>query len=124
MDEASKLLTKEDGESLKNEQAKQMEQQERTADFIREYQERGRIAREKNAVPQAKKRCKKDPPRKMHPADELDHEHAKGLLPPGAYIWRAFSSHSWQARLPPFPTVSRGWARACGSGEALRPVLV
>ena len=55
MDEASKLLTKEDGESLKNEQAKQMEQQERTADFIREYQERGRIAREKNAVPQAKK---------------------------------------------------------------------
>ena len=48
------------------------------------------------------------PPLKL-PDGALPHGLIKHLVPPGGYLWRA-SSGSWQARYPPFGSVSRSWS--------------
>ena len=129
MDEAAKLFTKEDEEVLEKEQKKHREAKERTEDFARDYQEKRKTARDARGAASSSgrkggKKAQQLQQQVMPSADELDHAKAQALLPPGAYIWRAFSSSSWQARLPPFATCSRSWAKAGGSGQALREVLI
>ena len=117
LDEASKLLTREDEEELHKEQKRQHDLAERESDFKQDFKERRKAHRAS-----AKVKPKKQKQLVMPPAEEINHERAKKLLPPDSYIWRAFSANAWQGRCPPANTVSRGWKE--NPGEALRELLV
>lgn len=54
--------------------------------------------------------------------DEVDQKDAKQWLPPGAFLWRAWGTSCWIARLPPHGSHSRSWHEH-GHGGALRLVL-
>lgn len=57
------------------------------------------------------------------PKGMITHEAAKSLRPPGSYVWRGLTDGKWCGRLPPFPEMSRSWAKY-GEQQALRIVLV
>ncbi len=129
MDEASRLLTREDEQELAKEQKRQRAEQEAHDEFAESFKEvkrRHRAAEEKKKTGKAgdAKKNKKAKQETLPPADVLDHSVAKKFAPPGSYVWRAFSAEAWQGRLPPWGTLHRGWHRAGSSNAALRQVLV
>jgi hypothetical protein len=61
------------------------------------------------------KRKSPDPPL---PPGTIEQRIAKGLLPPGASIWCAFSVGAWAVHLPPYKRHYAPWDHSGGSNEA------
>ena len=99
LDEASKLLTREDEEELHKEQEKQREAQDRTMSFLNEFKEKKKAIKAHATTGNTAK----EHTLYMPSAEELNHEKAKKLLPVGCYIWRAWSHDAWEGRCPQIP---------------------
>ena len=129
MDEASKLLTRDDEEKLDKDKAKHKRMQAEEEEVFMEYKEarvRLRQAKAAQAKPGKGKKQKAQhvPVRRLPEMAVLDHAIAKRFSPPGSLLWRSFHGEAWCGRLPPRPSVTRGWRKYGGSNEALHAVLV
>ena len=59
------------------------------------------------------------------PAPEiLTHEDAKLMIPPGAYIWRAFAHEAWEGRNPPKKRLCLLWELRLASGVFPGPIQI
>ena len=130
MDEASKLLSRDDEEKLDQDKVKQRKLQAEEEEVFREYKEarvrmrQAKVAQTK-AVAKSKAKSKaRGPPLRLPGADVLDHAIAKRFTPPGSLLWRSFHGEAWCGRVPPRPPVFRGWRKYGGSNEALHAVIV
>ena len=132
LDEASKLLSREDEADLEKQQAKQTKLAEQETEVYREYKEakvRLREARKKQEARAAgsgkRAKAKAAPKRQRLPNPEvLDHARAKALTPPSSLIWRSFHGEAWCGRYKQTGSHSRTWRKAGGSNHALHQILV
>ena len=130
LEEASKLLTREDEADLEKQQAKQKQLAEQDTEVYREYKEakdRFRETKRRQEASSSGKRGKaKAAPKKQRlPNPEvLDHARAKVLTPPNSLIWRSFHGEAWCGRYKQNGSHSRTWRKAGGSNQALHQILV
>ena len=127
MDEASKLLSREDEDQFDKDKARQQRKAAEEDEVLREYKEarvRLRQAKADQAKAAGVRKGKKPQVRRLPDISVLDHSTAKTFAPPGAFLWRSFHNEAWCGRVPPRQPVSRGWRKAGGSNEALHSVLV
>ena len=105
VDEAAAVLGKTDVEALLKEKEKRTAEKETKSDFGRQYAEARSELRKRGAAASSSSSNRSRARRPRLPAPEiLTHEDAKTMIPPGAYIWRAFAHEAWEGRSPPKKT--------------------
>ena len=102
VDEAAAVLGKTDVEALLKEKEKRTAEKETKSDFGRQYAEARSELRKRGAAASSSSSNRSRARRPRLPEPEiLTHEDAKRMIPPGAYIWRAFAHEAWEGRNPP-----------------------
>jgi hypothetical protein len=127
IDEAVQVLDENDREEVTKAQKRITDDHEHHAAFASEYKEKVKASKGGDAPP--KKRAKKPetfgytgPPR-LPAASELSQADGKKYMPPGASLWKAAGSGTWNSKLPPYSQTSRSWAKY-GEAEAMRLCIV
>ena len=126
VDEASKLLSRDDEEKLQKVQKKMGADNEVYVEFMESWTRKRRSIREKKTAAKAKAKAapKAAARRPLPPADALTIIVANGFKPPNSSLWRSNTVQAWNGRYLTHPIVSRSWRKYGSSNAALRAVLV
>lgn len=128
VDEAMKVLDRNDTDSFKSAQAAAAKRVDVMCVYKEAFKQRRQAARARVASGPSrsnaggKKAKNNSKPMVMPPISAIAHADVRKFAPPTARIWKANSTGEWIGHVPPNPTCSRSWRRH-GECEALRLVL-
>lgn len=122
VDEAAKCLREEDRSDIKKEVEQLHTRKTELTEFRSCYGAKKASLRTTGSGKQSKRRPPWKGPSKVS-YEHLNQKQAKDLLPPGAFLWRARSSGSWNARYSTMPSRSCRDTAWGSEQEALRECL-